>query len=69
MERSGAVIVVRFRKEVLDTGFPYELENGVIGKAITIGGADWSTSGVSERGYSNSLWLTQRLNRIEAVGN
>ena len=68
VERSGAVIVVRFRKEVLDTGFPYELENRVIGKAITIGGADWSTSGVSERGYSNSLWLTQRLNRIEVVG-
>lgn len=38
------------------------------GKVISIGGADWSTSGVSERGFSNSLNLQYRSNRIEIAG-
>ena len=65
---SGAHICVQFKPEALETGFPYQLENEVIGKLITIGGADWSTYGVNPRGFSNSLNLQYRSNRIEIVG-
>ena len=65
---SGANITVEFKPEYEKTSFPYLLENKVIGKLITIGGADWSTSGVSERGFSNSLNLQYRSNNIEIAG-
>lgn len=64
----GAVITVEFNKDVLETSYPYMLESEVIGKLITIGGADWATSGVSERGFSNSLNLQYRANNIEIAG-
>ena len=64
----GALIVVEFEKEHSQTSFPYILENKVISKVITIGGADWSTSGISERGFSNSLNLQYRAHRIEISG-
>lgn len=41
----GAEIVVEFHKNSLDTNIPYLVENRVVGKLITIGGADWSTWG------------------------
>ncbi len=66
--RWGGEIVVEFKKEHLNDGFPYALENKVIGQLIGIGGADWSTYGVSERGFSNSLNLAYRSNRIEITG-
>lgn len=65
---NGASIVVEFKDEALASGFPFLLESRVIGKVITIGGADWATSGVSERGFSNSLNLQYRANRIEIAG-
>lgn len=40
----------------------------MIGKVITIGGADWSTYGVSERGFSNALNLLYRSNRLTLSG-
>lgn len=64
----GATVTVEFKDEFRDTSFPYVLESKVIGKVISIGGADWSTSGVSERGFSNSLNLQYRSNRIEIAG-
>ncbi len=64
----GASILVEFKPEYQHTGFPYLLENKVIGKLITIGGADWSTYGVSDRGFSNSLNLQYRSNNIEIAG-
>lgn len=63
----GSVEVV-FKKEYAQTGFPYQLENKVIGKVISIGGADWSTYGVSQRGFSNSLNLQYRNNNITISG-
>ena len=68
VESWGAVVVVEFKDEYVHTSFPYLLENKVIGKVISIGGADWSTSGVSERGFSNSLNLQYRSSRIEIAG-
>ena len=68
VENWGASVVVEFKKEFKNTSFPYILESKVIGKILNIGGADWSTSGVSERGFSNSLNLQSRSNRIEIAG-
>ena len=68
VRRQGATIVVEFNDGARNSGFPYSLENQVIGKVITIGGADWATSGVSERGFSNSLNLQYRANSIEISG-
>lgn len=68
IEGWGSEITVEFKPEYLNTSFPYMLENEVIGKLITVGGADWSTWGVSQRGFSNSLDLQYRSNNIEITG-
>ena len=68
VEGWGATVTVDFKEDYKHTSFPYLLENKVIGKIISIGGADWSTYGVSERGFSNSLNLQYRSNRIEIAG-
>lgn len=68
VEGWGVDITVEFKPAYLGTAFPYTLENKVIGKLITIGGADWSTWGVSLRGFSNSLNLQCRSNNISLVG-
>lgn len=64
----GGAIDVDFTDEALRTSFPYMLENRVIGKLVSIGGADWATFGVSERGFSNSLQLKCRSNSILIAG-
>lgn len=64
----GGSIDVDFTDEALKTSFPYVLENKVIGKLVSIGGADWATYGVSERGFSNSLQLQYRYNSIQLIG-
>lgn len=64
----GASITVQFKPEFQKTNFPYLLENRLIGKLVTIGGADWCTYGVSERGFSNSLNLQYRSSSIEIAG-
>lgn len=66
--RWGGHIEIEFKKGAQKTGFPYQLENKVIGQLISLGGADWSTYGVSERGFSNSLNLAYRSHRIEIAG-
>lgn len=64
----GAHIEVRFTDEARQTSFPYVLENKVTGRLITLGGADWATYGVSERGFSNSLDLQHRSQGITIAG-
>lgn len=64
----GATVDVEFKDEYKNTSFPFMLENKVISRIITIGGADWSTYGISDRGFSNSLNLQYRSHRIEIVG-
>ena len=63
-----AKIDVEFKPEYVKTAFPYTLENRVVSRLITIGGADWSTYGVSKRGFSNSLNLQYRSDGIEISG-
>lgn len=50
-------IEVEFTDEYKYGAFPQHLESQVIREALSIGGVDWSTTGVSEKGFSNSLTL------------
>ncbi len=65
--KSGS-IEVEFTDEHKDGTFPQYLESQVIREALLIGGVDWSTTGVSERGFSNSLGLGRRSHRIGLSG-
>ncbi len=64
----GAIVNIEFTDSAKATGFPYAFEQKVIGKIVTIGGADWSTYGVSDRGFSNSLNLQYRAYNINISG-
>ncbi|MCD8385382.1 MAG: efflux RND transporter permease subunit [Bacteroidales bacterium] len=68
IDQRGANITVEFEPEAQTTGFPYLLESRVIGQLIDIGGADWATWGVSDRGFSNSLNLAHRFQSILITG-
>ncbi|MFI3264954.1 MAG: efflux RND transporter permease subunit [Rikenellaceae bacterium] len=61
-------IVVEFADSIQKSSFPQQLESEVISRAISIGGVDWSTYGVSERGFSNSLNLDHKSYSIELTG-
>lgn len=52
--KSGS-IEVEFTDEHKDGAFPQYLESQVIRETLLIGGVDWSTTGVSERGFSNFI--------------
>ena len=68
IKQGNGAIDVDFTDEALQTSFPYVLENRVIGKLISIGGVDWLTYGVSERGFSNSLHYVHRSNYLQISG-
>ncbi|MFR9502734.1 MAG: efflux RND transporter permease subunit [Rikenellaceae bacterium] len=64
----SGTIVVEFADSVQRSSFPQQLESEVISRAISIGGVDWATFGVSERGFSNSLNLDRKSYSIELTG-
>lgn len=68
VDGKNASIEVEFADEYKDGAFPHYLESQVISKALLIGGVDWSTSGVSERGFSNALGLGYKSHRIGLSG-
>ncbi|MDE7374907.1 MAG: efflux RND transporter permease subunit, partial [Odoribacter sp.] len=61
-------IEVEFADEHKHGAFPFQLESQVIREALLIGGVDWTTSGVSERGFTNSLGLGHKSHRIGVSG-
>ncbi len=61
-------IKIEFADSIQKSSFPQQLEAEVISRAISIGGVDWATFGVSERGFSNSLNLDRRSYAIELTG-
>ena len=65
---SSATIVVTFRKDVEDSGFPLMLKDEVISKATDYGGANWSVYGIDEHGFSNNVNATSVGNRIIVTG-
>ena len=64
----GARLDVEFSDSAAFTSLPYLVENRVIARLIRIGGADWSTYGVSQMGFSNSLNLQHRSHRLMLTG-
>ena len=65
---SSATIVVTFRKDVEDSGFPLMLKDEVISKATDYGGANWSVYGIDEHGFSNNVNASSVGNRIIITG-
>lgn len=63
-----ASIDVDFRDSCQQTSAPFRVEQEVIAKAMGIGGCDWAVYGVSPMGFSNSLDLQHRSNRIHIAG-
>lgn len=57
IEGESGSIEVEFTDEHKYGAFPQHLESQVIKEALSIGGVDWSTNGVNEKGFSNSLAL------------
>lgn len=68
IDSHGATITVDFMPQYVNGMFPYQLEKSVISKILSIGGADWATYGVSERGFSNSIMMQYRSHHISLNG-
>lgn len=60
-------IVIFFKKDFEFGSFPYTLKSMLESKSISLGGLDWSVSGVG-RGFSNALGTGFKSNRIELEG-
>ena len=65
--RSGNIIV-EFKEDLEDKQFPAKLEQRVIDEMLKIGGAEWSTSGISRKGFSTGMSLEQKEHRIGLAG-
>ena len=50
-----ASIHIYFTKEHQKSGFPYTLKANMIGKALQLGGGDWSIYGLQDQGFSNNV--------------
>ncbi len=60
-------ISIYFKEDFEFGAFPYTLKSLLESKAISLGGLDWSVSGVG-RGFSNALGTGYKSNRIELEG-
>lgn len=65
---SNATIVVTFREDVENTGFPLLLKDEVISKAVDYGGANWRVYGIDEHGFNNNISSTFANYRIVVSG-
>ena len=65
---SNATIIVTFRKDVENGGFPLLLKDEVISKAVDYGGANWRVYGIDEHGFSNNVNAISPGNRIVVTG-
>ncbi len=63
-----ASISVFFRKEDEQGGFPYQLKNKVISRALELGGGSWSVSGLEDRGFSNDVRESAGQYRVKLYG-
>ncbi|MFA9189562.1 efflux RND transporter permease subunit [Flavobacterium magnesitis] len=60
-------ISIYFKKEHEFSGFPFKLKSLLESKAISLGGLDWSVSGVGQ-GFSNALGSDYKSNKIIVEG-
>lgn len=62
-----ASLSVYFKKEYQLSGFPYQLKEEVISKAIDLGGADWSVYGFGD-GFSNRIYESTGSYSVRMLG-
>ena len=60
-------ITIYFKEDFEFGSFPYTLKSMLESKSISLGGLDWTVSGVG-RGFSNALGTGYKSNRIELEG-
>jgi len=61
------MVSIHFKKEYEFSGFPFVLKNKIIGKAVELGGPDWSVYGIGE-GFSNAAYENNGFYRIILYG-
>lgn len=66
-EGPKGAISIYFKKEYEYSGFPYELKNKLIGKAVDFSGPDWVVSGIG-KGFSNAAYENNGFYRIMVYG-
>nr|WP_314561347.1 efflux RND transporter permease subunit [uncultured Capnocytophaga sp.] len=63
-----ASIDVFFNKEAERSGFPYQLKNNVISKALELGGGSWGVYGLEDRSFSNDVKETAGSFSVKLLG-
>lgn len=63
-----ASIQVFFTKEAEKSGFPYQLKNSVITKALQLGGGSWGVYGLEDQGFNNDVRESAGNLKIKMVG-
>jgi multidrug efflux pump subunit AcrB len=64
---NNSSIIIHFTPEAERSSFPYMLKSQVEGKAISLGGMDWSVYGVG-KGFSNALNMDYKNSHILLTG-
>ena len=64
---NNSSISIYFQKGNEFNGFPFKLKNLLESKAISLGGVDWTVSGIGQ-GFSNAMSTDFKSNRIELEG-
>lgn len=64
----SATILVTFRPEYENTGFPVMLKSEVIQAVNIYGGAIWGVYGIDDQGFSNNVRSSYKSNRITLTG-
>lgn len=62
------IMEVRFTKENQRNGYPYRLKSEVISKAMTLGGGDWTVTGLEDMGFNNSVMELAGKYRVKLTG-
>lgn len=62
------MIDVRFTKENQKNGFPYRLKSEVVAKAQTLGGGDWTVTGLKDMGFNNGVAERAGTYRVKLTG-
>ncbi|MEA4918092.1 efflux RND transporter permease subunit [Proteiniphilum sp.] len=63
-----ASINVFFKKEAEHSGFPYQLRNDVVTKALQLGGGSWAVYGLPDHGFNNEVREFAGQYRVKLYG-
>ncbi len=64
---NSSIIIITFKPEFENSSFPYVLKEAITSKAISLGGLDWSVTGVGQ-GFSNALGTSSGNQSISLEG-